>query len=108
MPGEAAARKAKAAKEEAALRAKVEADGAVDLRLDSALEEVDLKGRRVKLANHDDWQPYSKLVSTIPLPELIKRIQGAPAHIREAAAALRCHGSRRAAPAGAAASAGED
>lgn len=73
-----------------ALRAKVEADGAVDLRLDSALEEVDLKGRRVKLANHDDWQPYSKLVSTIPLPELIKRIQGAPAHIREAAAALRC------------------
>jgi protoporphyrinogen oxidase len=73
-----------------ALRRRVERAPGLDLRLNSALEEVDLEGQRVKLAGHADWQSYSKLVSTLPLPELIKRITSAPPHIRDAAAALRC------------------
>ena len=73
-----------------ALRRGVESGDAVELRTSCALEEIDLARRRLKLTGESDWQPFSKLVSTLPLPELIKRIEGAPAHVREAAAALRC------------------
>ncbi len=55
----------------------------------SDVEEIDVEGRRIKLSAGSDWQPWSRLVSTIPLPELIKRIPGAPAEILEAAGALR-------------------
>lgn len=55
----------------------------------SDVDEVDVEGRRIKLSAGTDWQPWSRLVSTIPLPELIKRIPSAPAEIREAASALR-------------------
>ncbi len=52
-------------------------------------QEIDVVGRRVKLHGKDDWMPYRSLVSTIPLPQLVARIPGAPASVRDAAAALR-------------------
>ncbi len=55
----------------------------------SDVEEIDVEGRRIKLSAGPDWQPWSRVVSTIPLPELIKRINDAPPRVREAAAALR-------------------
>jgi protoporphyrinogen oxidase len=61
----------------------------VELRLGCDVEEVDVAGRRVKLGGLPDWRPYAALVSTIPLPELVRRIPGAPGDVRESAAALR-------------------
>ncbi|MGB1698510.1 MAG: protoporphyrinogen/coproporphyrinogen oxidase [Nannocystaceae bacterium] len=55
----------------------------------SDVEEIDVVGRRIKLSAGEDWQPWTRLVSTIPLPELIKRIPNAPDEIQEAASALR-------------------
>lgn len=60
-----------------------------ELLLGCDVEEVDVTRRRVKLTARPDWQPYSALVSTIPLPELVKRIPGAPPEVRDAAARLR-------------------
>ncbi len=72
-----------------ALRKSVEARGEGEIRTGVEAEEVDPVGQRVKLAGHPDWQSYSRLVSTIPLPALIERIPAAPTHVREAASRLR-------------------
>ena len=74
-----------------ALRAAYEAFDAAQGRLETEceVEEIDLARRRVKLSTLDEPQAFSELVSTLPLPELIARIDGAPAHVRDAAAALR-------------------
>lgn len=74
-----------------ALRARIEAravqgDGRLQTSCD--VEEIQPSTRRVKLTGAPDWIDYRALISTIPLPELIARIPEAPAHVREAAAAL--------------------
>lgn len=61
----------------------------VELRLGSDIDEVDVVGRRIKLGAEADWRSYDALVSSIPLPELVRRIPAAPAEIRDAAGALR-------------------
>lgn len=53
------------------------------------VEAVDPGRRRVKLTAEADWRGYAALISTIPLPELVRRIVGVPAAVRDAAAALR-------------------
>lgn len=72
----------------ATIAARAEA-GEGELRTSSAVEEVDPARRRVKLSDAPDWIEYRALISTIPLPELIARIEQVPAEVREAAAALR-------------------
>ena len=62
---------------------------AVQTVLGSDVEAVDPARRRVKLAAEADWRGYAALISTLPLPELIRRIADVPPAVREAAAALR-------------------
>lgn len=76
------------------LSAAIEARAPGTIRRGCAAEEVDVRGRRVKLSGQADWQPYSALISTLPLPELIARIADVPAEVREAAAALKWIGWR--------------
>lgn len=59
------------------------------IRVGQAAEEIDPVGRRVKLQGQAEWIEYRALVSTMPLPQLVARIPGAPPAVREAAAALR-------------------
>ena len=63
-------------------------DGA-DLRLDHDLESIDPKKKEVRFKNGACVQ-YRGLVSSVPLPDLIPRIHGAPADVLEAAAKLAC------------------
>lgn len=78
-----------------ALAAKVfTADGGATLELDAGVDAIqvdpDAPGRgRVKASSRPDWQAYDGLVSTMPLPELVARIENAPEYIRQAAARLR-------------------
>jgi len=65
-----------------------------EVLLGSDVEAIDPGQRRVKLTAEADWRSYAALVSTMPLPELIRRIVGVPAAVREAAAALRWVGWR--------------
>jgi len=64
--------------------------GAGELRTKTDVEEVDPLKKRVKLAGGSDWLHYDALISTIPLPELIRRIPQAPTHIQRLSAELRC------------------
>ncbi len=57
------------------------------LRPGHALEAVDLEGRRLRTG--DRWLPFSRLISTIPLPDLVAGILDAPPALRAAAALLR-------------------
>lgn len=61
-----------------------------EVRTGETVEELDVVGRRVKLASERDWRRYPALVSSIPLPELVARCTNAPAEVREAAGRLRC------------------
>jgi protoporphyrinogen oxidase len=63
-------------------------DGA-DLRLGHSLHRIDPHAREVRFEN-GVTMPYAKLVSSVPLPELIPRIEGAPREVVEAAARLAC------------------
>lgn len=72
------------------LLAGVEASARGEVRTGTQVEEVDPAGARVKLSGDADWLAYDRLISTIPLPELIRRIPSAPAEVREAAEQLRC------------------
>ncbi|MBL0350850.1 MAG: FAD-dependent oxidoreductase [Elusimicrobia bacterium] len=58
------------------------------LRLGAALESVDWEKRRVLLST-GEWQPYRRLVSTLPLPELLKRLTPFPAELEEPRSRLR-------------------
>lgn len=71
------------------MQAAVERRGDVELRTGSDVEEIDVVNRRIKLTTSPDWIDYGALVSTLPLPELVKRMPGAPPAVREAAGALR-------------------
>jgi protoporphyrinogen oxidase len=60
-----------------------------DLRLGHALAGIDPKRKEVRFANGTKVQ-YSGLVSSVPLPDLIPMIDGAPRDVLEAAAKLAC------------------
>jgi protoporphyrinogen oxidase len=70
-----------------AMRARLELRDDAELVLGAALERVDPRGRTVTVGGRTIG--YRRLVSTIPLPQLVARIDGVPAEIRDAAAALR-------------------
>lgn len=72
-----------------ALRAKVEEAPAGRLITSTSADSIDLKARRVQLAGEKESRAFSSLVSTMPLPELIARIEDVPAQIRDAASALK-------------------
>ncbi|TPV94590.1 MAG: hypothetical protein B7733_14310 [Myxococcales bacterium FL481] len=59
----------------------------IDLATD--VEEIDPTNRRIKLDRDPNWIAYERLISTIPLPELIRRIPTAPSSVVAAANALR-------------------
>ena len=53
-------------------------------------EAVEIKAREKRLAFHDGSHcSYEDLISTLPLPELLRRIVDLPPHIKEAGARLR-------------------
>jgi protoporphyrinogen oxidase len=62
---------------------------AADLRLGHALEWIDPQAQEIRFKN-GVTVPYSGVVSSVPLPELIPRIKGAPADVVAAAAKLAC------------------
>ncbi|MBL4684405.1 MAG: FAD-dependent oxidoreductase [Nannocystaceae bacterium] len=62
------------------------------LKLRQQFTRVDARNRQVLVG--ETWQPYSKLVSTVPLPRLIARIDGAPPEVVAAAKSLRAVGWR--------------
>ena len=57
------------------------------IRLDTAVTRIDLEGQRVHTG--ESWQAYDRLVSTMPLPQLVACIEGAPPEIVAAAQSLR-------------------
>jgi protoporphyrinogen oxidase len=59
----------------------------VDLRLEHELVGVDPATRVARFANGHD-QPYAALISSMPLPDLVPCIDGAPDDVLEAARAL--------------------
>jgi protoporphyrinogen oxidase len=61
-----------------------------ELRTGVDVEEIEPFNKRVKLSGSCDWIYYDTLISTIPLPELIRRIPTAPSHIQAFAKDLRC------------------
>jgi protoporphyrinogen oxidase len=60
-----------------------------DLRLGHELKAIDPKRKEVSFAN-GTVVPYDGLVSSVPLPDLVPTIQGAPREVLEAAARLTC------------------
>ena len=59
------------------------------LRYNKTLVEINLSKRHLKFSDHSQAD-YKRLVSTIPLPVLIKCAEDAPQDVRDAAALLRC------------------
>ncbi|MEM6993271.1 MAG: FAD-dependent oxidoreductase [Myxococcota bacterium] len=70
-----------------AMGARLVTDRPETLRLNTELARVNAGEQRALIDG--EWVTYAKLVSTIPLPRLIARIEDAPASVTEAAAALR-------------------
>lgn len=58
-----------------------------DVRLGHPLTGIDTKGKRLRFSN-DVVNSYSQLISSVPLPELIPLVDGAPDDVREAARKL--------------------
>lgn len=67
--------------------------GIADLVTNCELEEVDTKKRRARFRDRQTGkvrnEQYESLVSTIPIPELVRRCKDFPAPLKEAAAGLR-------------------
>lgn len=70
-----------------AMAARLRAQRGDVVELNAELERVDAVKRRVQIG--ETWHDYSVLVSTLPLPSLIAKIDAAPPHVRQAAQALR-------------------
>lgn len=60
-----------------------------DLRLGHCLASIDPKAKEIQFTN-GVTVPYTGVVSSVPLPELVPRIKGAPRDVVEAAAKLAC------------------
>ena len=60
-----------------------------DIRLGHSLESIDPKAKEVRFKN-GAVAGYSGLISSVPLPDLIPTIKGAPRDVLEAAAKLAC------------------
>jgi protoporphyrinogen oxidase len=60
-----------------------------DLRLGHCLASIDPKAKEIHFSN-GAIVPYTGVVSSVPLPELVPRIKGAPRDVVEAAAKLAC------------------
>ena len=58
-----------------------------DLRLGHELAGLDHRGRQLRFSD-GSVQPYEQVISSIPLPDLVPRIDGAPADVVNAAARL--------------------
>ncbi len=63
-------------------------DAGVSVRLNAEVVRIDPNARRVHIDDGTSVR-YDKLVSTLPLPELVRRIEGVPEDIRNAAGSLR-------------------
>jgi protoporphyrinogen oxidase len=61
----------------------------MDIRLGHKLVRLDPKGRSLHFDN-GAVVPFGRLVSSIPLPELVRTIDDAPARVRQAADTLAC------------------
>lgn len=60
----------------------------LDIRLGRRAVHIDPKARRVGFEDGSSVE-YRRLVSTVPLPEVVKMVEGAPQDVLEAAAGLR-------------------
>ena len=60
-----------------------------ELRLNHRLTGLDPTGRMLRFEN-GCAEPYEKVISSVPLPELIPLIDGVPADVRDAASSLAC------------------
>ncbi len=59
-----------------------------EVHLEQKAEEIDLEHRTIRF--HDGGQVgYERLISTIPLPSLIKRVKGVPEELRQVVTGLR-------------------
>ena len=61
----------------------------VDMKLNHELRRVDPKKKEIEFSNGTRVE-YQGLVSSVPLPELVPMIEGAPREVLEAAAKLTC------------------
>lgn len=73
-----------------ALLSGIQSRARCELWTSTEVEEVDPFEHRVKLDGVADWISYDSLISTIPLPELLRRIPKVPNHIHCLAKNLRC------------------
>jgi UDP-galactopyranose mutase len=62
-----------------------------DLRVNTSFTEVDWKRKSVLLST-GERSVYNELISTVPLPELLKRMSGLPANVKRAAGLLKVAG----------------
>ncbi len=61
--------------------------GPARVRTNTALTAVDPLARRARAADGTEYR-YDRLIATVPLPSLVAMCEGAPAEVRDAAAAL--------------------
>jgi len=59
-----------------------------DVRLNCSVEKVDWESRKVRISS-GEWLSYSSLVNTLPLPELLDRMNNLPRQVKQAAEKLR-------------------
>ena len=64
-------------------------NGNVTLRTSTDVERIDVAERRIRLSGSRRWQHYGALVSTIPVPAFIDRIDDVPTEIKDARRMLR-------------------
>lgn len=72
-----------------ALRRALSVRPEVEVELGAELVEIDPRAQRVVVSGRRESVPYRRLISTIPLPDLVDRMTDAPPEVRDARAALR-------------------
>ena len=66
----------------------IERQGTSELELNTGFDSIDVKQKRITIGGES--RGYRAMVATVPLPELVQRIEDAPREITEAAEKLRC------------------